>query len=63
MEITKIKNDTVTLETATGHVYEMKGAEDYQTGDLISLLMFSNGTEDVRDDIIITARYSGYYID
>lgn len=60
MEITNISGDVVTMETATGHVYQMDGAEDYETGDLLSVLMYSNGTEAITDDIILAARFSGY---
>ena len=62
MEITNISGDVVTMETATGHIYEMTGAEDYMTGDLVSLIMDDNGTpDDVTDDSIVTARYAGYW--
>ena len=50
MEITNISGDVVTMETATGHVYEMTGAEDYMTGDLVALIMDDNGTPDVRQN-------------
>ena len=52
--------DVVTLETSTGFTYEMTGAEDYNRGDLVSLVMWSNGTDVITDDIILSARYSGY---
>ena len=60
MQITKIEDDVVTLETSTGIVYEMTGAEDYCEGELVSCLMWSNGTEKVFDDAIVSARYAGY---
>ena len=61
MEITNISGDVVTMETSTGHVYEMTGAEDYMTGDLVALIMDDNGTPEVTDDKIISARYAGYW--
>ena len=33
---------------------------DWLKGDIASLIMCDNGTEDIEDDIIIYARYSGY---
>ena len=60
MEIISIQDDEVYLITATGHVFAMTGAEDYEVGDLVSLIMFSNGTPFITDDEIISARYSGY---
>lgn len=61
MVVTDVSNDLVTMETATGFVYQMQ-ADDYEKGDLVSLVMFSNGTSNITDDIILTARYSGFYI-
>lgn len=62
MEITNISGDVVTMETATGHIYEMTGAEDYLPGDLVALIMDDNGTpDDITDDAIISARYAGYW--
>ena len=63
MQITDISGDRVTLETSTGIVYEMDGAEDYFEGDLVSCLMWSNGTEKVFDDVIVSARYAGYVVE
>lgn len=62
MQVTDISGDVVTLETATGFVYQFTGAEDYCENDLVSCIMFSNGTSNITDDIILAARYSGFYI-
>ena len=61
MTITNITGDIVTMETSTGHTYEMDGAEDYMVGDLVSLIMNDNGTESITDDAIVSARYAGYW--
>ena len=61
MVVTDVSNDLVTMETSTGFVYQMQ-ADDYEKGDLVSLVMFSNGTTDITDDIILAARYSGFYL-
>lgn len=61
MQVTDISGDVVTVENATGFVYQFDGAEDYCKGDLVSLVMWSNGTQVITDDIILAARYSGYY--
>ena len=63
MEITRIDGDDVYLVTATGFEYVMSGAEDYAVGDIVALVMFNNGTRNITDDQIVTARYSGYYFD
>lgn len=59
MQVTDVSNDLVTLATSTGFIYQMH-ADDYEKGDLVSLVMFSNGTTDITDDIILSARYSGF---
>ena len=65
MQVTDIdyNNDVVTVETATGFVYQFEGTEDYTESDLVSCIMFSNGTADITDDVILTVRYSGFDID
>ena len=60
MEVIHLDGDDLYLMNATGHVYVMEGVEDYEVGDLVSLIMFSNDTPSIEDDIIISARYSGY---
>lgn len=61
MTVTSVQNDVVTMETSTGHIYEMEGAEDWMAGDVASLIMSDNGTpEDITDDVIMSARYTGY---
>ncbi len=56
------ETDTVTVETATGILYAFCGCEDYAEGDLVSMIMYSNGTDDdVTDDVILSVRYSGFY--
>lgn len=59
MTITEISGDLVTIETATGNQFQFYGAEDYEEGDLVAVLMYSKGTENVTDDIIIRVRYAG----
>ena len=64
MEVIKVdfEADEVYLETSTGHVFVMTAADDWMEGDVASLLMFSQGTMAVEDDIILSARYSGWAI-
>lgn len=58
------ETDIVTVQKATGFTYEFEGVEDLQVGDVMSLLMFNNGTGDtIVDDIVISARYSGFVAD
>lgn len=59
MTITDISGDLVTIESSTGNQFQFYGAEDYEEGDLVAVLMYSKGTENVTDDIIIRVRYAG----
>ena len=51
--------DTVTVETSTGNLFAFHGVEDWQIGDTAAAIMYSNGTETVTDDIILSVRYYG----
>ena len=53
--------DTVTIETATGLLFQFYGCEDYEVGDYVSAILYDNGTKgNVTDDIIVSVHYSGY---
>lgn len=53
--------DTVTYTTHAGYMYVWDGVEDEESGELYALLMDDNGTPGtVEDDVIISARYSGW---
>ena len=53
-------DDIVTIEMANGHRYAFFGCSDYCEGDYVSAIVWKNGTEDIRDDIIVSVHYSGY---
>ena len=55
------ENDIVTVENANGFAYQFYGCEDYDEGDFVSMICYSNGTEVVTDDVILSVRYSGFY--
>ena len=59
MTIMEISGDLVTIESSTGNQFQFCGAEDYEEGDLVAVLMYSKGTDKVTDDIIIRVRYAG----
>lgn len=53
---------TITLVDGAGLVWQLTGCEDYDVGDLVSLLMSDAGTsESVLDDVIVSASYAGYF--
>lgn len=53
------KTDTVTVRDYSGHKWKFRGCEDYEKNDVVSMLMDTNGTRIVTDDIILQVRYSG----
>lgn len=52
--------DTVTCTDFNGNKWEFKGCEDWQKGDIASLIMNDNDTEIIYDDDIIKAEYNGW---
>ena len=61
--IETIDQDTerVSVQTSGGMVYAFDtDAGDYETGDDITLIFCDMGTQDVHDDIIVSARYDRY---
>lgn len=53
--------DTVIITMQNGNQFSFENFDgDWMTGDLVSVIFDSNGTEEVFDDIIISCRYSGY---
>ena len=53
--------DTVVVTNATGYNYTFEGIEDLEVGDVMSLVMYSNGTPwFIPDDQVVSARYAGF---
>lgn len=60
-KVVSISGDAVTVETSTGNLFEFYGSEDWFVGDIVSMIMDSCGTANVKDDVIITVKYSGVW--
>ena len=54
------EQDTVTCIDSSGYIWEFYGTEDYTGHDMVSCIMYDNGTEAITDDMIISVQYSGY---
>ena len=52
--------DLVICVDGAGVEWIFEGVEDWMVGDIVSLLMFDNFTENIRDDVIMVAYYGGY---
>ena len=59
---TDVVDDLVYVETTDGNTwdFEADGVEDWEIGDKCALIFFDNGTEEIEDDMIVTARYIGF---
>lgn len=53
------ETDVVEITSPTGYTYEFTGTEDWVVGELCSCIMYSNGTTNITDDVIISCRYAG----
>lgn len=55
------KEDTVYCEDFNGHVWMFTECDDWNCGDIVSMIMDTNGTDDdITDDEIVSVKYSGY---
>jgi hypothetical protein len=56
--------DSFTVVTSTNISYTLKGVEDWEVGDLASLLMYDIGGDgDITNDLVIELRYTGFTVD
>ena len=55
------ENDVVTCEDFNGYLWQFEGCEDWQEGDICSMIMNDNGTAEIFDDKIVSVRYSGTF--
>jgi hypothetical protein len=56
--------DFFEVSTSTGISYTLKGVEDWEVGDLASLLMYDIGGDgDITNDLVIELRYTGFTVD
>ena len=61
VEVETEKKCLLTLEDFNGDAWSYISEDgDWLEGDIVSLIMCDNGTENIEDDIIIYIRYSGY---
>lgn len=52
--------DTVVIRDSIGNLWEFKGIEDWEIGDICSVIMNDNETPDnIYDDEIVRVRYAG----
>lgn len=54
--------DTVVCVDSTGNTWAFIGCEDWLKGDVCSVVMYDNNTENIEDDEIVSVRYSSYVL-
>lgn len=59
LKVTKIdrKKNKVYCKNWCGYPYQFTGVEDLEKGDTISCVMWTNFTSNIKDDVVITAKY------
>ena len=55
------ENDVVTCKDFNGYLWQFEGCEDWQEGDICSMIMSDNGTPKIFDDEIVSIKYDGYF--
>lgn len=55
--------DIVTFETSNGDLFEWEGVEDLEVNDTCALMMCDMGTPEIKDDVILSIRYSGFEVE
>ena len=59
--VTKVTKNSVRVRTSTGITYTVKQKpEDYEVGDMVAAIMYTNGTKNFKDDEVIVMRYTGW---
>lgn len=55
--------DIVTFETNNGVLFEWEGVEDLEVNDTCALMMCDMGTQEIKDDAILSVQYSGFEVE
>lgn len=64
LKVIAITDMQMICETASGIIYTINEPEDMIAGDLVAVIMNTNGTENtILDDYVISWRYSGYWVE
>lgn len=53
-------HDVVTFVDHNHELWQIEGVEDWDVGECASLIMFDNYTPEIKDDVIVRARYCGF---
>jgi len=51
------KKNMVWCKNWCGYQYKFSGVEDLEKGDVISCIMYTKGTSNIKDDVVLSAKY------
>lgn len=51
--------DVVTVRDSNENLWQFHGVEDYMVGDVVACIVDTNGTPEIKDDVIVQTRYNG----
>lgn len=54
------QSNMVFCKDYNGYIWTFKGIEDWEVGDIVSMIMYTNRTEHITDDEIVKMKYSGH---
>lgn len=54
------ENDLVFLRDFNGYLWAIEEVQDWEIGDVVSVIFYDCDTDDIFDDEIVYIRYSGY---
>ena len=59
--VTEINRDTntITVTDNVGYMWQFTETDDWENGDIVSMIMHDNGTDVITDDSIVSVRYHG----
>lgn len=58
--VTELDDGVATVEDFNGNLWQIN-ADDFEVGDICTLIMNGNGTAEIYDDAVIKANYNGYF--
>ena len=57
------ENDLFYVKDSSGDLWQFIGVEDWETGDIMTMVMADSGTAEKWDDIVLNYRYNGHFVE
>ena len=59
MIVTEVEDNLVIAEDFFGNVWGWYGSEEFDVNDMVSVILYDNGTDKIWDDEIVLVRWAG----